>query len=250
MRIETFADLATLPPQPPFLIDGVLPERALTMVYGASGSGKTFIALDMAHAIATGRPWLGRSVKIGRALYVAAEGAAGFPGRAQAWHRARGGPSLDGMRYLREPLAVHEPEKRELLCALLEADEFRPDLIVIDTASANGPPGFDDSKAEHWKAIFDATADLMRTLRCGAVFIHHPGHAGDRLRGSYDQIARADVIIRIEKAGEFSARLKLEKTRDFGWEGWIDIGLRKVHCTNSDDDEALSLVPAELQSTL
>jgi len=243
MRIETFTDLASLPPRPPFLIDGVLPERALTMIYGASGCGKTFIAVDMAHAIATGQPWLGRSVKPGRGLYVAAEGAEGFPGRVQAWHQGRGKPSLERMRYIRHPLAVHERAVREQLCGLLQQDDFRPDLIVIDTASANGPTGFDDNKSEHWKAIFDATLELMRELRCSAVFIHHPGHSGDRLRGSYDQIARSDVIVRVEKSGRFGARLKLDKARDFGWDGWIEIALRKVHCTDGCNDDSMTLVP-------
>ncbi len=210
------------------------------MIYGASGCGKTFLALDMVHAIATGRPWLGRATQKGRALYVAAEGAAGFPGRVQAWYRARGEPSLENMRYLRRRFALHDANERQLLVEAL--DGFLPlDFLVIDTAGANGPDNFDDNLSAHWKAIFDAGVDLTERLRTTIAFIHHPGHSGDRLRGSYDQIARADVIMRVEKVADFAGRLKLEKHRDFAWEGWIDFTLRKVRA--KDEAEPLSLVP-------
>lgn len=244
MKLETFADLAAQKPRPEFLVEGVLPAGMLTMIYGASGCGKTFLALGMAHAIATGQSWLGRATRAGRALYVAAEGVAGLPGRVQAWYRARGAPDMGAMRYLRHPLALHDPAVLDELLTALDRDGFSPlDLLVIDTASANGPSGFDDNKSEHWKIIFDACALLTRRVGCAVALIHHPGHAGDRLRGSYDQIARADVIMRVVRTGEHMGRLKLEKHRDFEWDGWLNFNLRPVLGNSLADGNVLSLVP-------
>lgn len=242
MKLETFVDLLAQPPRPDFLVDGVWPAGFTGMTYGPTGCGKTFLALDMAHAIATGGHWLARRARKGRAVYVAAEGRQGFPGRVQAWHRARGEPDLGNMRYLRHRLALHDADVRDEFVAALE--DFLPlDFLVIDTASANGPEGWDDNKAEHWKAIFDAGEEIHDRTggRCGINFIHHPGHAGTHPRGSYDQLARVDITIRVEKAGEHAGRLTLEKHRDFDWDGWIDYTLRRVRIDGSD--EPLSLVP-------
>jgi RecA-family ATPase len=69
-RLLSIADVERLPKQT-YLIDGVLPEGAAVMLYGAPGDGKTFLALDIALTIATGRAtWFGRTVKAGRAVYV------------------------------------------------------------------------------------------------------------------------------------------------------------------------------------
>src|ERR1700730_3552707 len=76
MQIEWFddaADAALSEPNNP-LIDGLLDEGAMSVVYGDSNSGKTFVALDMAFCAATGRPWNGKKVKHSLVIYVAAEG--------------------------------------------------------------------------------------------------------------------------------------------------------------------------------
>ena len=68
-----------------WLIKDLLPAQGMTVIYGASGSGKTFFALDMAMAIARGVDWRNRKVKRGRVVYVAAEGSAGFRRRLRAY---------------------------------------------------------------------------------------------------------------------------------------------------------------------
>ena len=50
---------------------------AAILVTGASGSGKTFAALDLAAAIVRGLPWFGRRVRRGTVAYIA----------AGVWHR-------------------------------------------------------------------------------------------------------------------------------------------------------------------
>src|SRR4051794_39667006 len=55
------------------LIDGLLPKTGLTVLYGESGAGKTFVTLDLACHIAAGRPWRGMAVEQGVVVYVAAE---------------------------------------------------------------------------------------------------------------------------------------------------------------------------------
>jgi hypothetical protein len=76
MIIEWFgeaADSALSEPVNP-LIEDLLDEGALSVIYGDSGSGKTFAALDMTFHVSAGLDWNGKKVKRGLAVYVAAEG--------------------------------------------------------------------------------------------------------------------------------------------------------------------------------
>lgn len=46
-------------PAPEWIVRGVLPRAELAVIYGASGSGKSFFALDLAAAVARGIDWRG-----------------------------------------------------------------------------------------------------------------------------------------------------------------------------------------------
>jgi hypothetical protein len=75
-ELLTRDDLKALPnPEP--LIEGTLDRGTTALLYGPWGSGKTFIALDWAASVATGRKWQGRPARKLRVLYIAAEGAFG-----------------------------------------------------------------------------------------------------------------------------------------------------------------------------
>lgn len=57
-----------------WLIEGVIAPNTINWMVASPESFKTFIALDMAACIASGRPWHGRSTKQTRVLYLSAEG--------------------------------------------------------------------------------------------------------------------------------------------------------------------------------
>ena len=58
-RFLTVGEVMKLP-DPEWLVAGILPAKSIAQLYGGSGSGKSFVALDMALSVATGRPWLGK----------------------------------------------------------------------------------------------------------------------------------------------------------------------------------------------
>jgi RecA/RadA recombinase len=70
-----------------WLVRGLLPRAELAVIYGESGSGKSFLALDLAAAITRGIEWRGRRTATGRVVYVCAEGAGGFKARLRAYAR-------------------------------------------------------------------------------------------------------------------------------------------------------------------
>ena len=85
-------NLRELPPLA-WRVRGVLPASGVAVLYGPSASGKSFLALDVAAAIAEGRAWFGCRVTPAPVVYACLEGEAGFRLRVAAWE-ARKGPPL------------------------------------------------------------------------------------------------------------------------------------------------------------
>jgi hypothetical protein len=56
-------------PDPDWLVEGVLPARSLSLLYGAPASGKTFTPLSLGYAVATASAWAGRATTAGAVVY-------------------------------------------------------------------------------------------------------------------------------------------------------------------------------------
>ena len=80
------SDLELRPPE--WLIDGVLERACLTGLIGSAGCGKSFLAIDMACSIASGKSFHDRAVSAGKVLYIAGEGQRGITARIEAWCKA------------------------------------------------------------------------------------------------------------------------------------------------------------------
>jgi anti-sigma factor RsiW len=73
-----------------WLVKGVIPADSVGMFFGASGTFKSFIALDLALHIVHGMQWLRRKTRRAPVIWIAAEGGAGTWKRIEAWHREHG----------------------------------------------------------------------------------------------------------------------------------------------------------------
>mgnify|MGYP005725059807 FL=1 len=67
----------------------ILPTRGVAAIYGPSGSGKSFLALDLATSICLGTDWFGKKCKRTPVVYLGLEGAAGIQNRIRAWEVGR-----------------------------------------------------------------------------------------------------------------------------------------------------------------
>ena len=68
-----------------WLVEGLIPDRSLSMLYGEPGCGKTFIALDMGLSISHSKEWQEQTVMGGQVVYVAGEGVGGLKKRIAAF---------------------------------------------------------------------------------------------------------------------------------------------------------------------
>lgn len=69
------------------LIERILNKDAMSVLYGDSNSGKTFLAVDMACKLATGQKWMGRNAIHGAVVYLATEGFGSVRKRIKAYKR-------------------------------------------------------------------------------------------------------------------------------------------------------------------
>ena len=137
MRFKLLSDddLCKLPPLQ-WRIKKVLPETGLAAVFGASGSGKSFLVLDMLQSIAAGRDWFGYKTKSCNVLYCGLEGEGGIAGRVNAY-RIRHGKTAANIRYLVEPFNLLSDDVAELAKTVNAGGGA--DVVVLDTLNRAAP---------------------------------------------------------------------------------------------------------------
>lgn len=224
-------------------VKSVIPENAVGMFFGASGTFKSFVALDYAMHRCYGMPWVGRRTKKGIPVYLAAEGGAGLMRRIEAWHRMR---SLDWkdcpMRVVIVPLELmtQAHELREAIDAL----KIRPSDIVVDTMSQTYS-GEENSSTDVSAYLRTLGIELRDPFGATVLVIHHTGHvATERPRGSSAIIANTDFlygVYRDEK--EMLTTLECVKQKDGDRWQPVSFGLHNQSLgLDSDGDEISSLV--------
>ena len=77
-------DIADLAP-PKYIIGKHITDKGLAVIFGAPGSYKTFLALDMGLSIAHDIFWQDRLTEAGSVIYIAGEGVGGISKRIRAW---------------------------------------------------------------------------------------------------------------------------------------------------------------------
>ena len=211
------AELLSLPPVE-WLVEGMILKHGLAALYGAPGSMKSFIGIDLALRLAFGFDWHGVAAKKVGVLYVAAEGAAGLRNRVKGWLGNHGKEEADAP-FMLLPVTVRMlegPEMAKLITAIDEAATrcgFEIGLVVIDTV-ARAMAGADEN-AQSDMSKFVAAMDGLREHTGGAVLgIHHSGKDLARgMRGSSVLNAAVDTSIRVEIKGK-AAIVTVEKQKD------------------------------------
>lgn len=172
-------------PKPEPLIENVLDQGTVALLYGHWGTCKSFIALDWAASIATGRSWQGRSTKRRKVLYVAAEGAFGLSVRVDAWESGWGTVINDeDLVILPEPVNLTVPADVGNLIDLIEWGGYG--FVVLDTL-ARCMVGGDENSARDCGQVVDALTRLRKATpdELGCVTgVHHTGKDAKTFRGS------------------------------------------------------------------
>lgn len=230
-----------------WIIKGVLPKAELCILFGASGSGKTFVALDIAFAIARGADWRGRKTEKGRVVVIAAEGGSGIGKRGEAYAQHHGIDlrKLDNLHVITAaPNFLESDDISEVIAEIKNLGDVS--VVVIDTL-AQVSPGANENTSEDMSRVLSNIKLMNEALGCTNMAVHHSGK--DLTKGSRGWSGlkgAADVQIEVLRHENGHREIVIEKMKD-GEDGirWpfklevVDVGI------DSDGDIITSCVAVE-----
>jgi len=152
-----------------WLVDRLIPSESINMLVGSPGTGKSLLVIDLCCCLATGTPFLGREVRQGKVMYLAAEdGWKRVSKRLRLWADGRqvAAEALNDFYVLPSPLQIAAGETQAdqgeaVIDAWLQLqadiEAIDPVLVVLDPL-VDIHAGLDENKAGEM-------ANLMRVLR-------------------------------------------------------------------------------------
>ena len=158
---------------PEWIVDRLVPQAEMVMMFGNSGAGKSFLALDLAFAVATGFTWFNQCSKKGPVAWIAAEAAGAMRNRARAYAQARG-VELDAtdLFVIEQTMSLMDKEDARLLTEVLT--EAKPQLVIVDTlAAASG--GANENSGEDMNQVLQHCRELHAATGATVLLIHHSG---------------------------------------------------------------------------
>lgn len=199
-RVSPFMSIAQLlaQPAPEYIIDQFLIEKGMAALFGAPGTFKTFIALDLGLSVAHGLPWHGFATRQKKVLYICAEGQYGFGARALVWQQERAaGRDTDQFMLLPVPVNFLQPEAVGKLIEDMQLFIGDVGLVIIDTLARNFGTG-DENKTQDMNAFVKGVSRLARDAM--VLIVHHTGKdEGKDERGSSAFRAALDAAFRLKR---------------------------------------------------
>ena len=173
---------------PGFILDDKIPDSGLCILYGPSGVGKSFLAIDFALRTSENYP----------VLYVAAERGGGIGARLRSWIDRYSREIEPGtLKFVRR--GIPNLNRGDDVNDFIEELDENYKLIIFDTLAACIPGAEENSASDMGVAVSNCNA-IMRKIGGTVMLVHHSGKDGNRgMRGSSALHAAADTIIKVSK---------------------------------------------------
>jgi hypothetical protein len=194
-----------------WLIDDVLPRAKVGVIYGASGSGKTFFALDMACHVHAGLPWRDCFTEKADVFYIAAEAGRGIKKRIAAWSSAH--PEQSNLPWFVD----YQPDLAQLESVRDIRDSIKKrcpsaGLIFVDTLALSHSG--DENSTKDMSLMLRNCQTLAEETGAVVILVHHTGKDETKgMRGSSAVYAGADFVYEITSAGKEHG-MQIDKQKD------------------------------------
>lgn len=217
----SFADCCKNPQAVKWVLKGYIPEKSLCMIFGASGSFKSFIAYDMAASIACDeiRDWHGQRIKHGDVVIFAGEGSEGIKLRFAGWAEKYGiNPENVRLHIFDEVFKLDGNELEhdiETTINNVKAVALNPILVIFDTL--NCYMGGEENSATDTGRFIGLCKKVIKELQTAVCIIHHTGNADDakdRARGSSALRGALDSEMKVKKISDLECVLQQTKSKD------------------------------------
>jgi len=188
-----------------WIIQNVLPARAFSILVGPPGSYKSFVALDIAEAIATGRTWMGNQVSSpGAVLYIAGEGFGGLGARIMSTkinHNTKDGAEIFVIRHQLNLRSSSDDFNilMESIDDLIQRTGIDLRLIMIDTLARSFGGGNENDSSDMGAWIHNC-GRMQRKLDCALMAMHHSGKDIMKgARGHSSLLGAVDTQLELQK---------------------------------------------------
>lgn len=228
---------------PEWLVEGLIPQESTVCLYGQRGTGKTFLALDFALCIASGRPWKNLPVKQGKVAYLLAERTDGLKRRMLGWAQHQGLRSDEVAAALGEgssrfqvasetPHLDRADDLEHLLRSLDKLENLA--LVILDPL-----PSFNsgsENDARDMQRLMDGVRRVAARCRCSVLLVHHTGKGDEAFdkgaRGSSALEAAMDTVLALRGSG---GHIQLSVTKQREHEELDPITLESVEVTDDQN---------------
>lgn len=214
-RLIPLCELEDLPP-PSWLIKGILPQVGLAMIYGEPGSGKSFLAWDMACALVRGVSWRERRTKQIRVAWLAAEAVDSIGIRSRAYKQQNGlSRAAFDIPVMATAPDLRDRKQIDQIIAKLKGAGFG--LLVIDTMAASIGSA-DENTPKDMNPVMQNCLRIRAETGCMVLLIHHSGKDLSRgSRGTNSIKGAQDAELEVSRNGDNRA-VRITKNR-YGPEG-------------------------------
>lgn len=183
-----------------WLVAKQIPARGLTMIFGASGTYKSFFILDKVLTLALD------GVNV---LYIAAEGEHGYRQRLEAWIRHHG-KKPGNITFVLGQVDLFDPEELTEFSRLVAV--HKPRIVVVDTfAMCSGVA--EENSTRDMMTIVNGCKAMSKQLDAVIVVVHHTNAEGKRERGNKALRNACDTILRLSLEDDLIC-VQSQKTKD------------------------------------
>ena len=201
LRVVSGDSLSPKYQAPDELIEDMLVRNSQCMLYGDSNSGKTFLALSMAHAICEGVRFMGKEVVKGAVIYLATESPASVISRVQAikdFHKC----NMENLYIVQIPVNFFTSDKHATevieLTRQIESDSGEKVNLIIGDTLARMTAGANENSGEDMVPILQRLDAIVDEADTAFLTIHHSGKDATRgARGSSTIRAHIDTEIMV-----------------------------------------------------
>lgn len=231
-RLRTIEQMLAEPPTR-YIVRDLLPERGLGAIYGAPGAGKSFLAIDLAFAVASGRPhWFGRPLIQAPVAYVALEGNGGMQKRIKSCLAHQPDGAAARLRFFGGPMSLLDAADTEDLANEILQELGNGTVTIIDTLSRASSGGDENSSFDMTMII--KNAEMLGAVVSGPVIVvHHTGKDANKgLRGHSSLLAAVDMAIEVANASGLKS-WTVKKNKD-GEDGGVNAFELVSYCVGAD----------------
>jgi hypothetical protein len=234
---RTPSELASLPKMP-WLVKNILPATGIAAIFGQSGSGKSFWALDLLAHLSLGRDFYNKKTTACPVVYVCLEGAGGVSNRMIAWSKHHNQKLPDTFRTVTDQLSLFNQDAKPFALAI-KNQGLEAGVIVIDTLNQSAPTADENTSADMGRIIQNAMT-LQRLTESLVILVHHSGKDTTKgMRGHSSLLAALDVAIEVKRtpAGREWA---LSKAKDADDTGKYSFRLESVPLGTDEDGDTVN----------